>query len=209
MPPPDPNRPVVRARSERVRRPAEAGPDFLEAPEYLGPTPPPPETEHKTFELQTVKIMAESESEGETERNPDPGLRQADIPTVLSPRIHRRRTRTMGLVLAGLGVAAGVGILVLAQVTRVEPVADAPTATEATVTVTRATLTANEVIAPAQSSSPAIPQPSVEPAPPGTAVDITTKTVPVLAPTSKSVALPNATASAKSTPTIPLGPPEF
>lgn len=223
MPPPDPNRPVVRARSERVRRPAEAGPDSLEAPEYVGPTPPPPETEHKTFELQTVKIMPEVDgearprSEDPEERNPDPGLRQADIPTVLSTRIQRRRTWTMGLVLVVLGVAAGVGILVLAQVAQVEPVSGDPTAAEsaaesATVTHSGA-MTVSDVVVPAESSSAvAVPlpsEPSIEPVPPVTDVDLTPKKVPVVTPTSKSAALPDAAASTKSTTSIPLGPPEF
>jgi cytoskeletal protein RodZ len=182
----------------------------------VAPTPPPPETDHKTFELQTVKIMPAPDMDTSrvadpAERNPDPGLRQADIPTVLSTRIQRRRSWTMGVVLVVLGVAAGLGILALAKATRVEPIpADSseqqPATTATSATVTSATVT--EVLAesaPTTAEPPPLPsQPAPEPVQPAAA----RSDVPAIKPTSKSSAKPDAPASTKTIP-IPLGPPEF
>lgn len=219
MPPPDPNRPVVRSRSERVLRAPEAGPDSLDAPEYVAPTPPPPETDHKTFELQTVKIMPGMDTENPSvvseepeDRNPDPGLRQADIPTVLSTRIQRRRSWTMGVVLVILGVAAGLGILALAKATRIEPL---PADTNAEQPAAAAT-TAPSNVAPAEvvaesASSTAVDPPS--PSPPAAASvqppPAVRNDVPTVKPTSPSSTKPDAPASTKSTIPVPLGPPEF
>ncbi len=219
LPPPDPNRPRLLLQPE-----PNALPDALDTPEYVAPTPPPPETEHKTFELQTVKIRGELEVvEQESEkplRNPDPGLRQADIPTVLVTRVRRRRSWTMVGVLVGLGVVAGAGILAIAQWTQEEPVERPPALEAAAGAIPAASGTpapAQEPTVehaegadagggvPASSAVPGAPAPTVsggsEP-PRVTRAPKVQKADPVVEP--KSVG-----ASTTSTTTIPLGPPEF
>jgi hypothetical protein len=229
LPPPDPNRPRLLLQPEPA-----ALPDALDTPEYVAPTPPPPETEHKTFELQTVKIRAELEAikeEGpEAQRNPDAGLRQADIPTVLVSRVQRRRSWAVVGVLVGLGVVAGGGILAVAQLTREEPVE----AVEAVGTVepgaaleapAGAVPTANE--APATTAEPSA-VPSVEDAAAGEGgvPALSAAAVTPEAPVSRGAEPQGVTRPHKGadpavgpkapegpiptiTTTIPLGPPEF
>ena len=215
LPPPDPNRPRLLLQPEPA-----ALPDALDTPEYVAPTPPPPETEHKTFELQTVKIRAELEvieEEGsEAQRNPDPGLRQADIPTVLVTRVQRRRSWAVVGVLVGLGIVAGVGILAVAQLTREEPVergaaleapaGAVPAASEAPAATSEPSAVPS-VEAPALSAAPVTPEPPEPPVSRGAEPPRVTKphkgADPAVGP--KAPEGPSPT----STTTIPLGPPEF
>jgi hypothetical protein len=215
LPPPDPNRPRLLLQPEPA-----ALPDALDTPEYVAPTPPPPETEHKTFELQTVKIRAELgviEEEGsEATRNPDPGLRQADIPTVLVTRVQRRRSWAVVGVLVGLGVLAGVGILAVAQLTREEPVeavepgtaleapaGAVPTASEAPAATAEPSAVPS-VEVPALSAAPVTPEPPVSRgAEPPRVTKPHKGADPAVGP--KAPEGPSPT----STTTIPLGPPEF
>jgi len=203
MPPPDAN------RRRQARRPPEAGPDSLDTPEYVAPLPPPAETEHKTFEVQTVKIMEEDRRR----QHSDPGLRQADIPTAPSTRIQRRRSWTMAVVLIALGVTAGLGLYALAHLTRVEPMEPGtPSAVEPAAPPPVATAdkagAAPEATAPAAtpSASAATPQ-NAEPT-------ATAKVEPTSKPPRKhhdaeATTTSTATATVKGTSTVPLGPPEF
>jgi hypothetical protein len=198
-------------------------PDALDTPEYVAPTPPPPETEHKTFELQTVKIRAELEvieEEGsEAQRNPDPGLRQADIPTVLVTRVQRRRSWAVVGVLVGLGIVAGLGILAVAQLTREEPVGTVgtvepgaaleapagavPAASEAPAATSEPSAVPSAEV-PALSAAPLTPEPPVSRGPESPKVTKPHKAAdPAVGP--KAPEGPSPT----STTTIPLGPPEF
>ncbi len=221
LPPPDPNRPRLLLQPEPA-----ALPDALDTPEYVAPTPPPLETEHKTFELQTVKIRAELEvikEEGsEAHRNPDPGLRQADIPTVLVSRVQRRRSWAVVGVLVGLGVVAGVGILAVAQLTREEPVeavepgaaleapaGAVPTASEAPAAAAEpsavpSVTAAGEGGVPAFSAAPVTPEPPVSRGAEPQRVTRPHKGAdPAVGPDAPEGPSPT------STTTIPLGPPEF
>ncbi|HNS98286.1 MAG TPA: hypothetical protein PKL73_15145 [Polyangiaceae bacterium] len=94
MPAPDPNRPS----------------GWFGAPIYRSPVLPPLETEHKTFELRTVRLFSEFETKA-----PSPGLtdgrKQMDIPTVPTVRVQRRRLWVRLLWLQGWGIVVGIGIL--------------------------------------------------------------------------------------------------
>jgi hypothetical protein len=218
LPPPDPNRPRLLLQPEPA-----AFPDALDTPEYVAPTPPPPETEHKTFELQTVKIRSELEAvaeEGsEAQRNPDPGLRQADIPTVLVTRVQRRRSWAMVGVLVGLGIVAGVGILAVAQWSREEPVEPgaaleapavpatsepSPATAEPAAPAVPSVADTDESGAPALSAALVTPEPSVSR---GAEHPRVTKPPKEQSP-AVGAKVPEAP-SPTSTTTIPLGPPEF
>lgn len=205
MPPPDPN------RRRQARRPPEAGPDSLDTPEYVAPLPPPAETEHKTFEVQTVKIMQEDRRR---QVDSDPGLKQADIPTAPSTRIQRRRSWTMAVVLIALGVTAGLGLFALAHLTRVEPMkpgtpsaiepaAPPPTATAPDQGASAAGAPAAETTA--STATPSTAAPAATPEPTSTARVEATDKPPRKNPNAEATG----TTTAKGTSTVPLGPPEF
>lgn len=207
VPAPDPNRTVptdpctpAPDPNHRYRpKPPLAAPDSLATPEYIAPTPPPSETEHATFEVQTVKLM---ELDDSTPDRVGHGLRQADIPTAPSTRVQRRRGWSIGLVLVVLGLVAGLGLLALAKLTRVEPVpapsrstpevVSAPTPIEPTGRPVHV-----EDLPPATAATPSIPQPpavTVKPPPPRR--------------TAEPIPPPKATTTG-ATSSVPLGPPEF
>jgi hypothetical protein len=201
MPPPDAN------RRRQARRPPEAGPDALDTPEYVAPTPPPAETEHKTFEVQTVKIMEEDRRRQEYA---EPGMQQADIPTAPSTRIQRRRSWTMAVVLIALGVTAGLGLFALAHLTRVEPMKPGtPSAIEPAApppTATAPDKGASAAGAPTAEATASTATPST--AAPAATPEATARVEATGKPPRKNPEA-EATATAKGTSTVPLGPPEF
>ncbi|MCU0691977.1 MAG: hypothetical protein MUF54_11295 [Polyangiaceae bacterium] len=120
-------------------KPTGASPDRLDTPEYLAPVLPPAVTEHKTFEVATVKFadgllnstpsetpVARQRSQPEIVSAPPPAAkaslgtpppvrRQAEVATSPSTRVVRQRSWRIVGVLALLGMAAGFGLTVLSS----------------------------------------------------------------------------------------------
>ncbi len=247
MPPPDPNRPPPglvdatnpgmptppqpKRRRRKGPRPPEAAPDALDTPEYVAPQAPPDETEHKTFEVQTVKVMEEQRLHDTEKMQPpppppespepppprDPGLREADLPTQPSTRVHRQRSWTVGIVLVALGVVAGLGLLALAWLTRVEPLEPGTPAASQPLVTPPDRESPNEAASAkgAAVTTSTLPAASASPKPASDEAEPAVKTTAPLegardAPKAETPPAPGATSAPKdTTSTVPLGPPEF
>jgi hypothetical protein len=112
LPPPASNAPSPLRREI----PPDAGPDALDTPAYVAPTAPPAETEHKTFELQTVKVAREAyETDVVAHQDPRSSFAQLDIPTAPSTMVvQRRRARLVLVGLAALGLLTGAALIAAA-----------------------------------------------------------------------------------------------
>ena len=210
-PPPDSNAPP------RREVPYDAGPDALDTPEYVAPTKPPAETDHKTFELQTVKVTREEyEAEVALRTRPGSNFAQLDIPTGPSTRVLlHRRSRKLLVVLAALGLLAGAGLIALTHGTSATselppPSATAPVAPamEVVIPTTTAEVEATSLpVVEAARTAPSAPPATTHAAAPAkpprpVATRTTTEPEPAVAP-------PKTTNPVTTGGTVPLGPAEF